>query len=331
MQAVSEKPVRVERYSDQQRSLWDEFVACSKNGTFLFQRDYMEYHRQRFCDHSLIVWQGERPAALLPANADGTRLVSHAGLSYGGFITDRRMTTPLMLRVFDAVLSYCRAQRFAELRYKAVPHIYHRAPAEEDLYALFRCSAQLVGRSVITVIAARERLLFQERRRRGARRARKSGLCTCPSNDLAAYWQLLTETLHERHGAQPTHSFAEMAYLQRLFPTNIPLYACFEGAVMLAGVLVYESDQVARAQYIAASARGRELGALDLLFEYLLNDVYPDKPYFDFGTSEDPATHRLNAGLIDQKEGFGARAVVQDTYRIDLERWTPEQQREALA
>lgn len=322
--------LHAERYTDHQQVLWDAFVGRSKNGTFLFRRGYMDYHRDRFPDHSLIVYGENRPVALLPANADGTQLVSHGGLTYGGFITDARMTMTLMLRVLDAARSYCRAQGFTTLRYKPIPHIYHRSPAEEDLYALRLSGAQVVQRSVISVIDTRARLRFQERRRRGVHKAQKSGLRPCQSDDLAAYWRLLSENLRQRYATEPTHTLIEIEQLRRAFPANIRLYTCFEGAALLAGVLIYESVRVARAQYIAASPRGRELGALDLLFDYLLNDVFADKPYFDFGTSQNPATHRLNAGLIEQKEGFGARAVVQDIYEIDLERWTPAALREAL-
>ncbi|MFN8450576.1 MAG: hypothetical protein U0521_18815 [Anaerolineae bacterium] len=99
-------------------------------------------HRDRFADHSLVICDNARPVALLPANAEGGLLTSHGGLTYGGFVTDGRMTTPLMLGVFDAVLSFCREQGFAAVRYKAIPYIYHRAPAEEDRYALYLCAAR---------------------------------------------------------------------------------------------------------------------------------------------------------------------------------------------
>ena len=46
---------------------------------------------------------------------------------------------------------------------------------------------------------------------------------------------------------------------------------------MLAGVIIYESAAVAHAQYIASSERA-ELGALDRLFLYLLNEVFAAKP-----------------------------------------------------
>ena len=104
--------IRVERYAADQQPAWDEFVASSVNGTFLFCRDYMDYHADRFTDYSLMVYDDDRLIALLPANRSGETLVSHGGLTYGGFVIDGRMKTPLMLRVFDAALTFCRDQGF---------------------------------------------------------------------------------------------------------------------------------------------------------------------------------------------------------------------------
>ncbi|MEP7291959.1 MAG: GNAT family N-acetyltransferase [Chloroflexota bacterium] len=323
--------IRVERFSEPQRDLWDQFVNRSRNGTFMFCRSYMEYHSERFSDHSLLIYDNARLIALLPATLDGSALVSHGGLSYGGFVTDARMTTAHMLGVFDATLSFCIAEGVAGLRYKAAPHIFQRVPSDEDLYALSLCGAQLERRSVLTVVGAHERIPFQQRRQRSILKARAAGLTLCRADEqLAAYWSLLEAALLERYAARPTHTLSEISYLQRHFPHNIQLYTCFERDTLLAGVLVYESATVARAQYIAANARGRETGALDLLFDHLMNQVFSDKPYFDFGTSHEPTTGVIQSGLIDQKEGFGGRAVIQDSYWLDLHHWQPERIRRAL-
>ena len=40
---------------------------------------------------------------------------------------------------------------------------------------------------------------------------------------------------------------------------------------------------------------------------------------FDFGISTEQGGRYLNEGLIFQKEGFGARTVVYDTYELNIE------------
>ncbi|MFY9822083.1 MAG: GNAT family N-acetyltransferase [Thermoanaerobaculia bacterium] len=311
--------VTVERFTGEAHGPWDDFVRDSRNGTFLFLRDYMEYHQDRFEDHSLIVRDVREQGtilALLPASRRGDVLESHGGLTYGGIVSNAAMTAPKMLEVFDALLEHLRQESFARLRYRAVPHIYHRAPAEEDLYALARNGASLVHRTVLSVLDSRHPVAAQERRGRGVRKALAAGLACRETDDLAAYWSLLAQVLQETFGAKPVHSLEEISLLQRRFHRNIRLFGCFREASLVAGVLIYETPTVARAQYIAASPAGKELAALDLLFDFLLREAYADKGFFDLGTSESADGRDLNHGVLEFKESLGARTIAVDTYEL---------------
>ncbi len=311
--------IQIQVYDDSQKTVWDEFIRHSKNGTFLFLRDYMDYHRERFQDHSLIFRDDKKGLlALLPANRTHDTLVSHGGLTFGGLVTDEKMKMPLMLEVFDTLLGYLGTQGISRMIYKSIPYIYHRVPAEEDRYALFLCHAHFLRRGVLTVLNQQCRPPFQERRTRGVRKAKRQGLDVRESTDLRAFWSILSQVLAEVHNTRPVHSLAEIQLLHSRFPHNIRLFGCYEQSRMLAGVVIYESERVAHAQYIASSNQGREKGALDLLFDTLINNIYSDKPYFDFGTSDSYDGLSLDRGLIDQKEGFGARVVVHDHYEINL-------------
>jgi hypothetical protein len=311
--------MRVERYAVRHREDWDRFVRSSRNGVFLFERSYLEYHADRFVDHSLTFWRDDRLAALLPANLrDDATLVSHGGLTFGGLVVDGSMKQMRMLDAFASLRAYCLEQRIAAVIYKPVPYIYHRAPSQEDLYALHVLGARLSGRRPTTVIADAPSL--PRGRQRKWQKAQKAGVVVSQSADLASYWRLLSDVLSERHGATPVHTLDEITRLQALFPDHIRLFAAFDGdarAEMLAGVLVCESERVARTQYLASGERGRQVGALDLVLDHLIHEVYRDKPFFDFGTSIDPATDEVNVGLMRQKEDFGGRTVVYDTYRIE--------------
>src|SRR5262245_42638359 len=183
------RQLTVERFSPPMRSAWDDFVRQSKNGTFLFLRDYMEYHQDRFTDHSLVV-RDDRGAivALLPANQRGESLESHGGLTYGGFVVDARMTTMRMLDVLASKRAYLGGQAISSLCYRAIPHIYHRAPAEEDLYALVLAGARIQHRAALAVVDPRAEIALQERRRRVLRKAQAAGLTAQESLALEEYW-----------------------------------------------------------------------------------------------------------------------------------------------
>lgn len=311
--------IRVQRYDTSQQGQWDEFVTASKNGTFLFYRGYMEYHADRFPDYSLLIKDDkERLLALLPANRKGSVLQSHGGLTYGGFITGPGMVSVMMLKVWKAVLNYLFGEGFDTLYYKTIPAIYHRLPAEEDRYALFLAGANLCRRDVLSVVKNEPRVKYQERRRRAVKKAEKYGLQVRAGCDFEQFWPILSATLQSRFGVEPVHSLEEIQLLHKRFPENIKLYSSWREGEMLAGVVVYESSQVAHVQYIAANPEGRSRGALDLLFDTLLNEVYQTKPFFDFGISNEMEGYKLNVGLIEQKEGFGGRAIVHDHYQVSL-------------
>ena len=308
----------VERYAPAHRDAWDAFVRTAKNGTFLFARGYMDYHADRFEDHSLIVRAGGEVVALLPANRAGDEIHSHQGLTYGGLVVSDAMTTPAMLDLFEALVAHLRREGFRRLHYKTVPSIYHRIPAEEDRYALFRAGATLVRRDVLSVIPAGRRGPVQARRRRGAAKAERRGVVVAEARDWGPYWTMLSDHLHARYRVAPVHSLAEIELLRGRFPGAIRLFEARLGGEVVAGAVVFESAMVAHVQYIASSEYGRETGALDAVFRHLIEDVFAQKPYFDFGISNEEQGRRLNRGLIEQKEGFGGRAVAHDFYALEL-------------
>jgi len=321
----------VERYNPATAAAWDAFVAGSKNGTFLFRRGYMDYHADRFADHSLLIRDdGGTLRALLPGHADGSNYGSHGGLTYGGFVTGPDMKVPAMLEVFEATAAYLAEQGFGSWKYKTIPMIYHIHPAEEDRYALFLANATLGRRDVLAVVDRRAALPYQERRARSVNKARKEGLTFAEEPGFAEYWNVVAANLVEKYGVAPVHSLAEIESLRARFPENIRLVACRDGARLLGGVVLYTSATVAHVQYIASTDEGRKRGALDGLFDHLLTHPGGER-YFDFGISNEQGGRKLNRGLIDQKEGFGARAVVHDHYRIDLTTWRAGQILEALA
>ena len=82
------KNYTVRRYSSEYFELWNAFISIAKNATFLFHRDFMEYHSDRFQDFSLLVFEGEKLMSVLPANRVGDTVFSHQGLTYGGLVLD---------------------------------------------------------------------------------------------------------------------------------------------------------------------------------------------------------------------------------------------------
>lgn len=315
----SETKLAVQPYTDEASAGWDAFVDASSSGHFLFRRDYMDYHRDRFEDASLLISDGDALVAVLPASRDGDAVISHGGLTFGGLLSGPQLTTRRTVAVIGEVIEHLGAAGVRSLVYKAVPHIYHRIPAEEALYALFVHGAVLVRRDCSSAVPQEGRLGYTKGRRSALRKAEKSQLTVVRDPAFGEFMQMEDEALKRRHGVVPVHTPEEIALLADRFPENIKLFTARSDGELLGGAIVYETATVAHTQYIAGTETGYAEHALDAVIDHLLEVEYRQKRWFDFGISTTDEGRVLNEGLARNKESYGARAIAYDTYRLDLD------------
>ena len=307
-------------YTPQYKEIWNELVRISPTGTFLHDRDYMDYHSDRFDDFSLMVFEKDKAIACLPCNRVDSTVVSHGGLTYGGWLVDsKHVNTTKMLNIWEASLAYMRSQGCDLLRYKAVPSIYHKYPMEDDLYSIFRFGGNIDYTLVSSVIKLDSPIKFDTNAMRSVKYARDNGIEVRETNDFVAFWTILADVLKERYDTRPVHTCDEIELLKSRFPDNIHLYGAFKDNRLIAGVVVYNTDTVSKAQYIASSKEGRETKALPLVFAHIINRASHKFQYFDFGTSNENDGRFLNEGLIRQKSGMGGRGIVYTTYKIPID------------
>ena len=318
MKELQPNAYKIERYTPDKETEWNSFVDSSRNGTFLHKRGYMDYHAHRFADHSLMFYCGTELAAILPAHIKDDSFCSHNGLTYGGLLLPDSTTTAEVLELFGVMLKYLNTNTATtRIIYKPTPHIYHRYPCEEDLYALFRNGAMLSERKVSSAIPLQEPLPISGRRKLTEKT--KSSLRIVEDGDLAEFWDILNERLQDKYDTTPVHSIDEIALLKERFPENIKLFCVADnGNNILGGVVLFITDRVVHMQYSATTAEGRRISALDYLYEELINNRFANKAYFDFGISVEDGGRYLNNGLISYKERMGGRAVIYDTYIIDI-------------
>ena len=305
-------------YLPEDRAHWNSLNASARNGHFIFNRDFMEYHADRFQDASVVVVEDGEPLALLPANRAGDTVYSHQGLTFGGLILADRANTARVLAALREIVQLFAKSGVKSVIYKVIPVIYHARPAQEDIYGLTRLGAALVRRDVTTTLDLSEPGQRSKRRERGIKKAKAQGLHTRKSDRWDEYWSILAETLASRHDVRPTHTADEIKSLAARFPENISLVTTESESQLLAGLVVFETRTVAHAQYLASSAAGRDVGALDLAIDHAINEARPHKRFFDFGISTTDRGRVLNEGLIKQKEEFGGSAVVHDVYELDV-------------
>jgi len=310
--------IEIVRYRDNDSELWDSLVHRSKNSTFLFERKFMDYHKDRFIDCSLLIYKKGRLEAIFPANLSSDTIHTHQGLTYGGVITTAKITTVDMLDILEGIVNYYRGLGVKKIIYKTIPYIYASQPSQEDVYALFRYGAKQIGCNISSTIEQANKIPYSELRNRCVRKAVRLGVSISDKPQIDIFWDILVHNLQSRYGVNPVHTLEEIKLLQSRFPNNIILHTAEIDNIIVAGVLMFVSHRVAHVQYISANEEGKSSGALDMLFNHLIHEVYCNKEYFDFGQSTERAGEYLNQTLLSQKEGFGARAIVYNIYELDL-------------
>jgi hypothetical protein len=315
--------MEVIRYNANFEEQWNNFLNVSKNSTFLFHRSFCEYHAERFNDHSLIILSNGNILAVFPANEQSGEVISHGGLSYGGLVVHKDISLVEVLNIFKALLLYYHQQNIRTIIYKQIPVFYTQSATFEIDYALFLAEAQLVRRDTAFVTDLKQPFFFQERRERSIKKASKAGVRIEQSDDFEAFWnEILSPNLLSKFHIKPVHTAEEITLLSHRFPKNIRQYNAFLEDRLVAGTTIFENRQVAHAQYISANETGKKSGAIDLLFQTLLKEVYKDFDYFSFGISNENQGKTLNQGLADWKEGFGAKVWIHNFYSVLTENYT---------
>ena len=306
------------KYTNAYKEQWDEFVIKSKNGTFLFQRDYMDYHSDRFTDASYLLFRNGKIEGILPGNIQDNKYYSHQGLTYGGWITSAKLSAVELIEAFQLLNNELLSVGVKEIIYKPVPLIYHQIPSQEDIYALFLNKAEKISCHISSTIYQNSKLRFIESRKSGIRKAIREGVQVSESKDFMSFWEILRNNLVNKFNTKPVHLLNEIELLASRFPSNIKLFIASQNGKPLAGSVIYVMKNIVHVQYISANKIGKEFGALDLLFDILINKEFATIPIFDFGQSTEQMGNYLNDNLIFQKEGFGGRGIVYETYRYFL-------------
>jgi hypothetical protein len=309
---------RVEKYTKENRLAWDTFISGAKNATFLFARDFMEYHSDRFTDYSLLVYKDDLLYAVLPANIVGDKLYSHKGLTYGSLVLSKSAKLLYTFEAFKALLAFLNAKAISTLELRNIPTFYNTMPSDELSYFLFKANATLIKRDALMVIDTSTKIKFQKNRREGINKAKRNGLTIAVDHNFEGFWnEILIPNLQQKHGVAPVHSLEEIQLLAAKFPDHIKQVNVYKDNVIVAGTTLFLTKTTIHPQYVSGNSDKNAFGSLDLAYDYIINHFDSSKRYFDFNISSEENGTALNSGLIFWKESCGARTFVADNYLID--------------
>ena len=310
--------IEIKNYTITDRDQWNHFIIKSRIDSFLFKRDFMDYHSDRFKDNSYLIFRKGKLEAAIPGNISDNIFYTHQGLTYGGLISSSKFQMNDFIESFKLVNQDLRNKGINTVIYKSIPFIYQKLPSQEDIYVLFTLNAVKIACNISSCIFQNNKLKFSESRKSGIRKAIFNKLTFHTSNEFDIFWILLSENLLLNHGSLPVHTIQEITNLHLKFPNNIKLYLVKHDDRLIGGSVLFIMENIVHVQYISANEEGKELGALDFLFDRLINIELHHLPIFDFGQSTENSGKYLNENLIFQKEGFGGRGVIYETYKYEL-------------
>ncbi len=307
----------IKKYNKNFYDDWNEFVSISKNGTFLFHRDFMEYHKDRFEDLSLLLYKKDKLIALFPAHKADDTIYSHQGLSYGGMLLHKKCSFKDHCNLYYHLTKYLYQQKIATLYIKDIPLIYYQNPSEENKLLFFWLKATLTKTSIYSYLEISSKPQPNRNRQRAIRKAQENNIEIKQTNDYETFWNtILIPNLKNRFNATPTHTIDEIKYLSKQFPNHIKLVAAYKKNTMKAAAVLFLTEYVAHFQYSSGVEDRAENGALDLLFHTIMNQ-YGEKKYISLGNSSNLENNTINEGLLYWKESYNSQHITQRFYKIE--------------
>ena len=316
------KNYSVKKYQEGDYEKWNAFIAQCKNATFLFHRDFMEYHKDRFEDYSLVVLDGEKWVAILPANVVGNEIFSHQGLSYGSVAIKNDVRIQEYLNIIREIMLHLFHKNIDFINFKLLPKIYNKFLSDELDYVSFLMNAHLYRSDIYMVIDRSQGYKPNRNRKRALKKANELEIEVQEDNNYEGFWaEILVPNLKNRFDVLPVHSLNEIKALSLLFPNQIKLFNAYMNCVLKAGVVVFIMENAVHFQYSSGAEDRDETAALDVLFDFVIGK-FPNKKYISFGSSSEKDGHDLNKGLAYWKESFGANATVQSFIKFETKNYT---------
>ena len=277
----------------------------------------MDYHSDRYLDYSLLIYKKDVLISVLPANSVDDQLYSHQGLSYGDFILDVKSKFHDVVEIFKITLKFLSDNNIKTLTLKPIPSIYQTLPTEESKYISHLLNSDIVKKELLSVVRMNNLSLSKDRSN-GVKKGLKNNLVITEVDEFEDFWNtLLIPNLNLKYGISPVHTLSEIKLLKKRFNNNIRQFNVYSQKKLIAATTIFETKTTAHVQYISSNSTKNTTGSLDFLFSHLIGDIFKSKDFFDFGNSNEKNGQLVNEGLIYWKEGFGAKSIVQDFYKIE--------------
>ncbi len=316
----------VQPYTPEKKTIWDEFVNQSNNGTLFHLQEFLEYHpSHRFSFNHLMFYLEDELIAVLPGGISNSNFNSPTGASLGGFVVPTTMKFEMMDQIVKCFISYCNSLSIQQIRITPPMQIYSSVFDEVIEYALlynkFSYTNSLYS-SVMDLRHVKGRENFARSPRYGANKAQNHGVEIIESNEYDRAYEILVEN-KKKFQTTPTHSLSELIYLHEHFPQKIKLFLAYYEGEPIAGEWIFLTNKNCGMIFYAMHLyEFRKLYALNLLLDHAIKWCAGNGfRFLDYGVSADtfhPDPMEPSRSLVRFKESVGCSGSLRRTYTMSL-------------
>lgn len=323
----------VEKFSRKDDENWDNFILKNSiNGTLLHTRKFLNYHEDKFYDHSLVIRKNTSIVAVVPAceiiDENKKIFYSHRGSTFGGIVINNVYNN---ISHIDSVIrileQYLNDQGFDKVILKNTAEIFCNANTSLLDYFCFKYGYSNYNELSLYIDFKKYDPIiennFSSSKRRDLKYSFKNNLqfkILKDDSEVSDFYKLLVLSL-TNHNTKPVHSLEELLDFKNNRLSNIvEFYGVYYNEKMIAGSMVFNfNNTVFHTQYLASDPVYSKYYPMNFLNYKLIREANINNfRFFSFGISTENQGKILNTSLAQFKEGFGTMGSINRTYFKEL-------------
>lgn len=316
-------------YSNEYEQLWDDFVMTkSVNGTFLQTRRFLNYHVPgKFHDVSLMVFDGQRLAAVCPANCiieNKKIFVSHMGATFGGLVISPKYYYAEklidLICIFD---QYLKAQNYEKCILKTTPELFSKKSSSLLEYSLqyhgYESYAELNTYIDLTKPGDIKNY-FDRNKNRNIKKCEQHDLIfkeLISNQEICDFYELLCINL-SKYNLKPIHTQKEiLEFKNSRLKAETKFYGVYHNNIQMAGgmMFLFKQTSTIHAQNLSADYHFTEFSPITYLYYKVIEQAQKDGyQRLSWGISTENHGEILNFSLMRNKESYGSDYSLNRTF-----------------
>lgn len=299
----------IKKFLKDNENEWETFVKQAANGTIYHTRQFLNHHKDKFIDESIMIYHNDILVCVLPCCQDGELYFSHKGSTYGGPIFSSKLFYKVekMKEIIEQILAYYNHN----IQFRIANSIYHY---ESDSLLLYLLQQHLnLHLELSWFIQKEDNLIEKIQNKRNKERYLKfiqnkniQCISSHSTNDnYILFYSLLSFNLLKKFNTKPTHDTLEnFLFFKDSIPKHHSLYIVCDDSTIYGGVFVVKVTN--KCWYTFYITHNDSIKNNPSIF-YIMNNIQEDArrenvKYIDYGLTTENQGKCLNMGLSKFKQ-----------------------------